>query len=1396
MSFNLGNLLRQGVTDVQHAFNGATTPAPQQRQAVATLPSPGQPRPSIMHDIGNAISHIGAAPHPVQINSPQVIQKIQNAKYGVLAQGNNRNIATQQLNNAQRQAQPSVARGLGNVGNSFNNAVGNFGMNAVVKPFITQPIGDIAATIAQHPVTPWAPGGAAGRQALYGQQSFKPVLGGGQNGLYDSTRNHMQQSSNPLERLAAKPVAAADVAMHVANDIPLVGTALKAGEKAVTKLAPEAIPGVKAGAKALATEVKASNIKVNTNQALDAGVKQELKQQAAIKAKMSNVPLGPEGGKTTSELMGHLQQSQSRVSQMLDSKQKLSLKDRVLTPNIGLSMKDVSKKPAILSNADVPIRPRNAGSLAVKDTPISTADHLAQQIQAQEAARKAGAATGLDKVKAGVADIKAKMVDSLSPIEDRLNTKITADNATSHITPQLDRALRTDTIAGQYIKENGLAHVIQNVPNTKEFDQYLIAKHAADLGKQGIKTGRNAGADAQLVRDLSSKYEPHAQALKQYSNGLLDKAAEYGLIPKNLPSQLKAKYPNYVPANRIFGENELVKPPKGTSSGNASISQQSVVQKIKGSSRVIESPLSSIIDKTHAVIDQGERNKAAQILTGYKDLPGNPFNLRELKPSEVVGEKHVVSVLDNGKTRRFETDPAIAAAAKSLNKEQLGLVGKILNAPVRVLRMGATSLNPAFTGANIVKDLVTGAINSSHPLRSSVANPEVFVKALAASLNHGSKAYGELVREGAGGTSFDIARGEAVNNVKSIRAQKNAGTKIAYTVTHPAQLFRVAENAIGRSEEFSRALQYYGNKSAATASGASEQAAKVLGAHAARNNTTNFARSGDFGKVLNSVIPYLNAGFQGSRTLVRNLGDRPAQTTAKLVVGAFMPVAATTAWNLGTPDRRAAYNDIKPYEKQGNIIIVPPNPVKDPTTGKWNVIKIPLSQEVANLGNSVRNGIETGLHDGSFNKTALVGDLLGTATSLNLQSPRQAVGQVLPQAAKAPIEALTNQNLYTGNKIVPDSQKSLDGRDQYGPTSSGTARIIGNKLNISPRQIDNAIRTSAGGLGQNLINTSDNALAKLGVIQPTDVKGTSFGSAIQKRFNGAQGSNKYDAIDTKSAALTKQLKALPGYQNMSPADKAKTLNRATNAVVGTYTTTKALTPKQQSIDNGSVKAGDFLTTSTSGSKTPVSTKIDQHSQAVLNQYNGLNATQRKSKAYNEPSYDYKVAQAKYENDKANGKLSKAQLISQADSVAKAKIGSTYSKDTRDLYGLNKSEVYNLITTDPNGQAIANQLLAYGDALQKNGIENNKYRTLRTGAEAFAPKSTVGSSGSSSNAKIASAFSSRYSSGIKAQQSLRSLAAKASMGKAPRAPKASSGFKLKSYIIPKGTTTVRSRKAFA
>ena len=100
-------------------------------------------------------------------------------------------------------------------------------------------------------------------------------------------------------------------------------------------------------------------------------------------------------------------------------------------------------------------------------------------------------------------------------------------------------------------------------------------------------------------------------------------------------------------------------------------------------------------------------------------------------------------------------------------------------------------------------------------------------------------------------------------------------------------------------------------------------------AKAARENTVNFARHGSWGRVLSWVIPYLNAGIQGSRTFVRNVSNRPTQTGVKVILTSFMPMAAVTTWNLSDPARKAAYDDISDFEKENNFIIVPENPIKD-----------------------------------------------------------------------------------------------------------------------------------------------------------------------------------------------------------------------------------------------------------------------------------------------------------------------------------------------------------------------------------------------------------------------------------------------------------------------------------
>lgn len=714
-------------------------------------------------------------------------------------------------------------------------------------------------------------------------------------------------------------------------------------------------------------------------------------------------------------------------------------------------------------------------------------------------------------------DAKKNLVEQYAPIEDAV--RIAAKKGKYEILPshdihyQIDRVLRHNSLAGQFLEDNGLTKIIQKSPNVNALDQYLIAKRAVELAGQGVETGRDITKDKSLIKQLAPTYEAHAQAVYQYSHKLLDYVTDSGLISKDLRTKLLTENPNYVPVNRILDAVE-----KGTNyvgSGIASLSKQSVVQKIKGSTKVIESPLNSLVDKTETAFKQGEINKAGSMLASYRDLPGMKGLFRELKPGETVGAKYTISYLENGVKRTFETTPDIAAAAKNLDSQQLGLVGKILAAPVRVAKLGITGLRLAFTGANLVRDQVSAIINSNRALKTSAANPVNFVASLFSALGHGNL-YKEVVRNAGMGTSFDIFRNPAVANLKKIRSERNIATRTMYTVTHPGQLVRAAEDIIGRSEEWTRIQQYRGIRNTMLKEGRTAQDAAILAAEAARTNTVNFARHGAWGKVLNSVMLYLNPAIQGSRTLVRNLKERPLQTGTKIVLTTFTPVAYATLWNISDPKRKAAYNDIPEWEKENAIIIVPPNPTQD-AQGRWNVIKVPLSQEIARLSSVVRRPIEAahGLDPVKFGEMANA--MLSTVSPVDTSSPSKVASSLIPQALKPTIEDLTNTNLFTGNKVVPEYLKALPPEMQVNKGTTSTAKGIGKLLNISPLRVENFVRSTFGGLGSEALHYGDVAMNKAGLIPADQVKGTGSGEATLNRFfkaSGGEDANKvYGAIN-------------------------------------------------------------------------------------------------------------------------------------------------------------------------------------------------------------------------------------------------------------------------------------------
>ena len=124
-----------------------------------------------------------------------------------------------------------------------------------------------------------------------------------------------------------------------------------------------------------------------------------------------------------------------------------------------------------------------------------------------------------------------------------------------------------------------------------------------------------------------------------------------------------------------------------------------------------------------------------------------------------------------------------------------------------------------------------------------------------------------------------------------------------------------------------------------------------------------------------------------------------------------------TYWNMSDPIRKEVYDDIQDYEKEGNIILVPHNPIKD-EQGRWEVIKIPLPPGVGQLAGLVRRPIEQtyGLDAVKFKEVAKA--LVKTVSPVDFTSGRGILSSLTPQIIKPSLESVTNTNLFTGKPIV------------------------------------------------------------------------------------------------------------------------------------------------------------------------------------------------------------------------------------------------------------------------------------------------------------------------------------------------------------------------------------------
>lgn len=669
-----------------------------------------------------------------------------------------------------------------------------------------------------------------------------------------------------------------------------------------------------------------------------------------------------------------------------------------------------------------------------------------------------------------------------------------------------------------------------------EFDEYIAAR--AELKNyDGLPTSRTPEQNAAIVQAGDAKFGERFGSLNNYYKKQAQDMYDAGIIGKDRLDQYLAS-DDYVRIQRDM--EDLVNPGFG-GSRSRSFGSTTANQKRSGSARNILSPTASTAKRTQQIQLEIQRNKAASNLLDVLEEQGLA------RPIAKGTNKNTMSRFVDGKKQMYEVPGDIKKIVDNVSPYQLGVISRIVSAPARVFRAGTTALSAPFTVTNYLKDQGSSAIYSKSAIDTH--NPKNIIAGLgSAARDFAGESRSPLWKKfeefSGDQTIYDELRN--VQNTKRLLREVRLGErgKLGNMVTQP---IRTLEDLNSITEKATRFQNFKGIYQKAIKEGLGEDEAIKRAVLAARQNSVDFQRGSSFTRALNLFIPYFNASVQGSRNVARSFKTRPVATTLKSVGFVALPSVAMTAWNLSDENRRKAYDSINEFEKEDNFIIIGPN-AKQEENGSWTgIYKVPKPQGYRELTDPVRDVSEAFMKGESVENVAgMFKDMLGGLTGpIDVTDGKKFVGGLIPQAAKPWIQSSMNQDLYTGNDIVPEymMDETDDATKRAFRGTSGTARLIANQIGVSPIKVERIITDITGSLGRYGINASDNALAATGKIPEEQIGGRSMKTDFSRRLfeasgklldeNKTPGRRYFENIKTVSEGLNKN--ELAAFNSLHPS---------------------------------------------------------------------------------------------------------------------------------------------------------------------------------------------------------------------------------------------------------------------
>ena len=497
----------------------------------------------------------------------------------------------------------------------------------------------------------------------------------------------------------------------------------------------------------------------------------------------------------------------------------------------------------------------------------------------------------------------------------------------------------------------------------KAFDNYLAFVHAIEWiepnNLKGKKTSSgkdiyNAKAkgkvfaddslnDANELRRIIADYEREYPEFKSIANKIYkyqDNLMEYYLIPSGALSRdqaetFRAQYPHYVPFNRfntVFGE--------ATNSGKKGTQMfanlSNPIKKADGGNAPIRSVLESVMNSTFKAVDFYMKNDTMHSLisefTGTGSIPGvmervystkeleklnekgqNPFITEEgvridessdaaFNPT-IDKEKGIVHVWVDGEKRFYQVyDRDLYSAVANLEVQNLRGFFKVFNSINNVMKVTMTMRNPLFAPGNFFRDFMTFHYNttSEADILSQLGMYAGALKSVLAKDENYQlyKALGGM-DSGQFRADTDVLKGAIRDrNTSSVKwsemSARDFGEKVKNNVLGLKYLwdkyFELNDifETLPRLAEFKSTLKQTGDVQ--------------LSMYRAQDVTTNFSRSGSWGRNINSIFLFSNAELQGIDKMVRNYTEAAYEAKDKsgnpVKARAAARVLKTVGWSL------------------------------------------------------------------------------------------------------------------------------------------------------------------------------------------------------------------------------------------------------------------------------------------------------------------------------------------------------------------------------------------------------------------------------------------------------------------------------------------------------------------